>query len=82
MYYTVGLFKNPTVIIKSHSGRYNKIQLTPSFSFRVATLKKGNIMKKYTPPDFDITIFKIEDIITASSPTIGDQDPNGDGWWG
>ena len=39
-------------------------------------------MEKYIPPDFDITIFEIEDIITASSPTFGDQDPNGDDWWG
>lgn len=39
-------------------------------------------MEKYIPPDFDITIFEFEDIITASSPTFGDQDPNGDDWWG
>ncbi len=39
-------------------------------------------MKKYTPPDFDVTTFDVEDIITASSPTFGSQDPNGDDWWG
>lgn len=39
-------------------------------------------MEKYIPPDFDITIFEFEDIITASSPTFSDQDPNGDDWWG
>lgn len=39
-------------------------------------------MKKYTPPDFNITIFELEDIITASSPTFGENDPNGDEWWG
>lgn len=34
-------------------------------------------MKNYTTPDFDITIYEIEDVITVS---IGDQgfDPS---WW-
>lgn len=39
-------------------------------------------MKKYISPDFDVTIYEIEDIITLS---MGDKDPNGgDGsdWWG
>ncbi len=37
----------------------------------------------YTTPDFDITNYEVEDIITASSPIIIDnQDPDGEGWWG
>ena len=41
-----------------------------------------NNIKTYETPDFDVTIYEVEDIITASSPTFGDQDPNGDDWWG
>ena len=43
-------------------------------------------MKKYETPDFDITIYEVEDVITASSPgnlEFGNDDPNGDeGWFG
>ena len=42
-------------------------------------------MKKYITPDFDVTIYEVEDVITASSPDIeiGNDDPNGDeGWFG
>ena len=43
---------------------------------------------KYTKPEFDVTVYKFEDIITASgeTPTTGNQitpdDPNGEDWWG
>ncbi len=35
---------------------------------------------KYTTPDFDVTVYEIEDVITLS---IGDGSVNGgnDGWW-
>lgn len=33
---------------------------------------------KYVTPDFDVTIYEIEDVITLS---MTDGDPNGDGWW-
>ena len=46
-------------------------------------------MKKYTTPDFDVTIYEVEDILTASGGgnddvTIGTTDPNGndDEWFG
>ncbi len=35
---------------------------------------------KYTTPDFDITVYEIEDVITLS---IGTEVDGGDtGWWG
>ena len=40
---------------------------------------KGEIMKNYITPDFDIIIYEIEDIITLS---INTNDSNGEGWWG
>lgn len=44
-------------------------------------------MKEYIKPDFDVTIYEVEDVITASSPgnlEFGKDDPNGDSgdWWG
>lgn len=36
-------------------------------------------MREYITPDFDITVFEIEDVITLS---IGSNDPNGNDWWG
>lgn len=42
-------------------------------------------IKKYETPEFDVTIYDVEDVITASSPGIdfGEEDPNGDeGWFG
>lgn len=38
-------------------------------------------MKEYMTPDFDVTVYEIEDVITVS---IGSTDPNEDGndWWG
>ena len=43
--------------------------------------------KKYLTPDFDVTIYEVEDIITTSGNpsedvTIGTTDPNGDDWLG
>lgn len=45
-------------------------------------------MKEYITPDFNVTIYEIDDIITASSDgsediTIGTTDPDGEeGWLG
>ena len=43
-------------------------------------------MKKYETPDFDVTIYEVEDVFTTSSTgnlEIGKNDPNGDeGWFG
>lgn len=38
-------------------------------------------MREYLTPDFDVTVYEVEDIITLS---IGDGDPNkgDDAWWG
>lgn len=42
---------------------------------------------KYVTPDFDVTIYKIDDIITASGNvsedlTIAPTDPDGEEWFG
>ena len=45
-------------------------------------LKGDCFTMKYMTPDFDVTVYEIEDVITLS---YGDQDPNGgsgEGWWG
>ena len=43
-------------------------------------------MKTYETPDFDVTIYEVEDVITASSPgnlEIGNDDPDdNEGWYG
>lgn len=38
-------------------------------------------MREYLTPDFDVTVYEVEDIITLS---IGDGDPDkgDDNWWG
>lgn len=41
-------------------------------------------MKKYETPDFDVTIYEVDNIITTSSPgnlEFGKDDPNGDEDW-
>lgn len=40
-------------------------------------------MNKYITPDFDVTIYEIEDVITDStgSINIGVDDPDGDSNW-
>lgn len=43
------------------------------------------MIREYLTPDFDITVYEIEDVITASSPEIGGNDPDpdtGNQWWG
>lgn len=43
-------------------------------------------MREYLTPDFDVTIYEVEDIITASGMEINPSDPDdngsGDPWWG
>ena len=43
-------------------------------------------MKEYITPNFDVTIYDIKEIITASAPDVefGKDDPNGndDDWFG
>lgn len=36
---------------------------------------------KYVTPDFDVTIYEIEDVITLSM-TDGDPNPGNNTWWG
>ena len=39
-------------------------------------------MREYMTPDFDVTVYEIEDVITVSVDNILDKDTNnGDGWW-
>lgn len=39
-------------------------------------------MKEYLTPDFDVTVYEIEDVITLSiNSNDGDNDPNNQ-WWG
>jgi hypothetical protein len=44
------------------------------------------MIREYLTPDFDITVYEIEDVITGSSPGIGGNDPDeekpGQQWWG
>ncbi len=43
-------------------------------------LKGAYIAMKYTTPDFDVTVYEIEDVITLSIDSSVD---GGDtGWWG
>ena len=38
------------------------------------------MIREYLTPDFDVTVYEVEDVITVS---IGDKDPDGEeGWWG
>lgn len=40
-------------------------------------------MKKYITPDFDVTIYEIEDVITSSGNIeIDKNDPDGEDWFG
>ena len=41
-------------------------------------------IKNYETPDFNVTIYEVEDVITASSPgnvEVGEKDPNEGGDW-
>ncbi len=38
-------------------------------------------MREYLTPDFDVTVYEVEDVITLSINTP-DPDENGDQWWG
>lgn len=38
-------------------------------------------MREYVTPDFDVTVYEIEDVITTSIGT-NDPDPSKDPWWG
>jgi len=41
------------------------------------------MMREYVTPDFDVTVYEIEDVITVSIGEGGYGDGNGsDGWWG
>lgn len=43
------------------------------------------MIREYLTPDFDVTVYEIEDVITASGVTIGGNDPDtdtGSDWWG
>lgn len=41
-------------------------------------------MREYLTPDFDVTVYEVEDIITLSNiiPTDPDDDGSGNHWWG
>lgn len=39
-------------------------------------------MKDYLKPDFDVTIYEIEDVITLGSVGGNDSDPGRDPWYG
>ena len=36
-------------------------------------------MREYMTPDFDVTVYEIEDVITVS---VQPEDGDGSGWWG
>ncbi len=38
-------------------------------------------MREYLTPDFDVTVYEVEDIITLSFGTV-DPDQGDDEWWG
>lgn len=43
------------------------------------------MIREYLTPDFDVTVYEIEDVITASGVQIGGNDPDtdtGSDWWG
>lgn len=37
---------------------------------------------EYVTPDFDITVYEIEDVITLSIGTGDANEGTGEGWWG
>ena len=39
-------------------------------------------MREYLTPDFDITVYEVEDIITFSIGTTDPDEDSGDIWWG
>lgn len=41
-------------------------------------------MREYLTPDFDVTVYEIEDVITVSIGTLDPETDAGlaDGWWG
>lgn len=39
-------------------------------------------MREYLTPDFDVTVYEVEDIITLSGIVPEDPDENGEQWWG
>jgi len=42
------------------------------------------MIREYVTPDFDVTVYEIEDVITLSIGTgdANDESDNGAGWWG
>lgn len=38
-------------------------------------------MREYITPDFDVTVYEIEDVITLSVTGEGNLDNNGNTWW-
>ncbi len=38
-------------------------------------------MREYLTPDFDVTVYEVEDVITLSIDPA-DPDENGEQWWG
>ena len=42
-------------------------------------IERSITMREYLTPDFDVTVYEIEDVITLS---INENDSNGEGWWG
>ena len=44
-------------------------------------MKGAYDMREYLTPDFDVTIFEIEDVITLSINS-NDSNNNGNKWWG
>ena len=39
-------------------------------------------MREYLTPDFDVTVYEVEDIITLSIGTADSDADTGDKWWG
>ena len=42
-------------------------------------IERSITMREYLTPDFDVTVYEIEDVITLS---INENDSDGEGWWG
>ena len=53
------------------------------YKYLLKTLKGANqaMTREYLTPDFDVTVYEIEDVITVS---VGENDPDGSdtSWWG
>lgn len=39
-------------------------------------------MREYLTPDFDVTVYEVEDVITLSIGTGDSDQDTGDQWWG